>query len=192
MAFNKKPLTFKKTETRKIKVLINGLTGTGKSTAAKLYCDKHDLNPVVFDIDDTNYAFPGRILDIDFDKSGNVLTTMLVNAIQQIADSEYDTIIVDGIDTLNDLLTPPGDGQLVYKKRADNFKKVLSCLKKSNKNLIFIGQKAMVMLDDDKEYSKPVQQLNNMVNFTFRCYIDDKGQFGSECTKWRGEKEELY
>lgn len=181
---------FKSNKDRKRKILINGLTGTGKSTVAKSYCDKHKLNAVVFDIDDTNFAMSDRVVNIDYSLNGNALTNEIVGMIKSIP-KDYDTIIVDGIDTLNDLLVPDGEGQIVYKKRSDNFKKILNELKASNKHLIFIGQKAMVMRDDDKEYSKTVQQLNNMVNFTYRCFVDDKGRFGTECLKYRDKPEEL-
>lgn len=181
---------FKSTKDRKRKILINGLTGTGKSTVAKKYCDKYKLNAVVFDIDDTNFAMSDRVIDIDYSLNGTALTNEIVGMIKQIP-AEYDTIIIDGIDTLNDLLVPDGEGQIVYKKRSDNFKKILNTLKESDRNLIFIGQKAMVMRDDDKEYSKTVMQLNNMVNFTYRCFVDDKGKFGTECLKYRGKPEEL-
>ena len=181
---------FKPTKDRKRKILINGLTGTGKSTVAKKYCDKYNLNAVVFDIDDTNFAMSDRVIDIDYSLNGTALTNEIVGMIKQIP-AEYDTIIIDGIDTLNDLLVPDGEGQIVYKKRSDNFKKILNTLKESDRNLIFIGQKAMVMRDDDKEYSKTVMQLNNMVNFTYRCFVDDKGKFGTECLKYRGKPEEL-
>lgn len=182
--------SFKSTDDRKKKILINGLTGSGKSTVAKNYCEKYELNAVVFDIDDTNFAMSDRIVNIDYNTNGNALTNEVVGVIKQIP-SEYDTIIIDGIDTLNDLLVPDGEGQIVYKKRSDNFKKILNALKESDRNLIFIGQQAMVMRDDDKEYSKTVQQLNNMVNYTYRCFIDDKGNFGTECLKYRGKPEEL-
>lgn len=182
---------FKSNEGRKKKILINGITGSGKSTVAKSYCDKHNLNAVVFDIDDTNFAMEDRVIDIDYSLNANALTNEIVGIIKKIP-VEYDTIIIDGIDTLNDSLAPMEvEGQLAYKKRADNFKRILNELKASGKNIILIGQQAMVMVDETKDYPKPVQQVNNLVNFTYRCYKDEKGNFCTECLKFRGEPEEL-
>lgn len=182
---------FKSNDDRKRKILINGITGSGKSTVAKNYCDKHELNAVVFDIDDTNFAMSDRVIDIDYSLNANALTNEIVGMIKKIP-VEYDTIIIDGIDTLNDSLAPMEvEGQLAYKKRADNFKRILNELKASGKNIILIGQQAMVMVDETKDYPKPVQQVNNLVNFTYRCYKDEKGNYCTECLKYRGEPEEL-
>ena len=51
-------LQFKRrsSETNLKKVMIYGHDGTGKSTFAENYCNKNGLNPVVIDIDDTNYT----------------------------------------------------------------------------------------------------------------------------------------
>ncbi len=183
--------SFKSNKDRKRKILINGLTGTGKSTVAKSYCDKHKLNAVVFDIDDTNFAMSDRVIDIDYSLNANALTNEIVGMIKSIP-KDYDTIIVDGIDTLNDSLAPMEvEGQLAYKKRADNFKRILNELKSSGKNIILIGQQAMVMVDETKDYPKPVQQVNNLVNFTYRCYKDEKGNYCTECLKYRDKPEEL-
>ena len=182
---------FKSSKTRPKKILINGLTGSGKSTVAKAYCDKHGLNAVVFDVDDTNYAMSDRCIDIDYSKNATALTSDIETMIKSIPD-DYDTIIIDGIDTLNDNLTPSGDGQFVYKQRGDNFKKIINTLRESGKNLIFIGQISMVMNDNpDKDPSKPCQMINNMVNYTYRCFVDSKGKFCTECLKYRDKPEDL-
>ena len=47
------------------KILIYGNDGTGKSTFASEYCKEHGLNPIVIDIDDTNYT-DCDILDLTF------------------------------------------------------------------------------------------------------------------------------
>lgn len=182
---------FKSPSERREKILVNGLTGTGKSTAVANYCKKHKLNAIVFDIDSTNFAMEDRVVDVDYTLNANQLTNEIVGLIKKIP-SEYDTIIVDGIDSLNDHLTPSNvEGQYAFKLRADNFKKIINELKASDRNIIFIGQQAMVMVDESKDYSKPVQQINNMVNFTYRCYKDEKGNFCTECLKYRGEEGDL-
>jgi adenylate kinase family enzyme len=182
---------FRSTKDRKKKILINGITGTGKSTVAKKYCDKYKLNAVVFDIDDSNFAMTDRIIDVDYSLNANQLTNEIVGIIKRVPD-EYDTIIVDGIDTLNDSLTPNDvEGQIAFKRRADNFKRIINELKASDRNIIYIGQQSMVMIAEDKDYPKPVQQINNMVNFTYRCFKDEKGNYCTECLKYRGEPDEL-
>ena len=50
-------LTFKtRTPNDNKKVMIYGNDGTGKSTFAETYCKQNGLNPLVIDIDDTNFT----------------------------------------------------------------------------------------------------------------------------------------
>ena len=65
-------LKFKNRESNpRKKVLVYGLDGSGKSTFAYEYCKRNGLNPVVVDVDDTNFT-PSPILDLDF---GSDITT---------------------------------------------------------------------------------------------------------------------
>ena len=91
---------------RKLKTLIYGLDGAGKSTAAELYCKKRDLHPVCVDMDDTNYTDVPRV-DVDWKQDRDVVNGMkeIIRDIQR--DEHFDTLIIDGCGTLSNLLIPP-------------------------------------------------------------------------------------
>ena len=78
------------------KILVYGLDGTGKSTFAFNYCEQNGLNPVVIDVDDTNFT-PAPILDLHF--GSDIITYKnLKDAIEEIGKSDdFDTIILDGV-----------------------------------------------------------------------------------------------
>ncbi len=175
---------------RKFKTLIYGLDGVGKSTAAEAYCKKRELHPVCIDLDDTNYTNVPR-LDVDWKYDKDVVAGMR-NIIADIQKDEYfDTLIIDGCGTLSNILLPPiKESQRAYLLRTQNFKKIWKCLLNSNINVVFIGQKDLIVTEDN-DSSKFAEMINNMVDWKFRCYRDGMN-FKSECTKWRREKEELY
>ena len=188
---------------RPTKVLIYGLDGTGKSTAAELFCKKRGLHPVCIDFDKTNWtSVPKLKLSImevnlanNLRKSDAAVT--LVSDIKRIikdivADEKYDTLILDGGGTLTDLLIPENIklSQQAYLQRTNLFKKIWRCLLTSDINVIFIGQKDLIVTDEN-ESSRLAEKINNMVDWKFQCH-QKNGNFTSECTKWRLEKEELY
>ncbi|MDO5849273.1 MAG: ATP-binding protein [Methanobrevibacter sp.] len=181
-------LKFKKKEDKKIKTLIYGLDGTGKSTAAERYCKKKGLSPVVLDMDDTNHTeLP--ILDLKI-TGPNMLVTAISNIITDICQSkDFDTLIIDGVGSLTDLLIPnDAKGQQAWLNRSQNFNKLWKCMRKSDINVIFIGQKDLIVTEEN-ESSKISEKINNMVDWKFEC--KKKGNsFSNECTKWRGRKEE--
>lgn len=179
-----------KFETREnpIKTLIYGLDGTGKSTAAETYCKKKGLNPVVIDVDKTNYTdIP--ILEVDLTRDITIVKN-ITGIIKDIKEDEnFDTLIIDGVGSLLDLLTPNIKGQQAYLQRSRNFKKIWKCLLESNINIIFIGQKDLIITEEN-ESSRLAEKINNMVDWKFRCYREGN-VFKSECTKWRRTKESL-
>ena len=96
-------------ETDLKKVLIYGEDGSGKSTFAETYCNDNNLNPVVIDIDDTNYTqLP--ILELDL---GNDIKAFknIRNAISDIVnDGSFDTIIIDGVTSMLELFVSKAKG----------------------------------------------------------------------------------
>ena len=88
-----------------------------------------------------------------------------------------------------DLLTPNSKGQRAYLQRSRNFTKIWKCLLESNINIIFIGQKDLIITEEN-ESSRLAEKINNMVDWKFRCYREGN-VFKSECTKWRRTKESL-
>lgn len=168
------------------KVLIYGLDGSGKSTFAEKYCKDNNLNPIVIDVDNTNYT-DCNIVDIDLSTDIKAYQNMK-DVIKEIVVSDYDTIIIDGVSSLIELFTSKAKGMKAYKDRADRFNSVLRKLINSKKNLIFIGQADMeVIYNEDHQSNKPVIKTNSIVNEKYRTYIDSKGHFSSKTEKFRGE-----
>ena len=127
----------RKTEPSLKKVLIYGLDGSGKSTFAEQFCKEKGLNGVVIDIDDTNYTtLP--IVEINLE---NDVTTYnsIKNVIKEIGQSEFDTIIIDGVTSLLELLTSKAKGMAAYSDRSKRWNDILRALLSSKKNIIFIG-----------------------------------------------------
>lgn len=183
-------LTFDETP-RPTKVLIYGLDGTGKSTGAELYCKKRGLNPVCIDFDKTNWTDVPK-LKLSMRDAKSVMSNIKLIIRDITNDPDYDTLIIDGVGTLSDLLIPENIklSQQAYLQRTNLFKKIWKCLLTSDVNVIFIGQKDLIVTEES-ENSKLAEKINNMVDWKFRCYR--KGDvFTNECTKWRREKEELY
>ena len=80
---NNKEIQFKKRgNDNKLKVLIYGRDGSGKSTYAEQYCKENGLNAVVIDVEDTNYTDMVMVNDIDFvDRYGGYLDIGLYDTI---------------------------------------------------------------------------------------------------------------
>ena len=166
------------------KVLIYGLDGTGKSTFAETYCRENGLKPVVIDIDDTNFTGLD-ILDLKFANDMQTYT-IVKNTIKEIGKSDYDTIILDGVSSLLEMLTSKSKGMAAYSDRSKRWNDILFELENTHKNLIFIGQIDLEMLfNDDYQPSKAVIKVNSLVNEKYRCYIDEKGNYLHEVKKFR-------
>lgn len=171
------------------KVLIYGKDGTGKSTFASNYCKEHGLSPVVIDIDDTNRTAlysEGRVLNLPLKNSLQTFNNVR-DAIDEIAKTDqFDTIILDGVTSLLEMLVSDAKGLAKYSDRANRFQKIIQSLTASEKNLIFIGQADMeVIYNDEFQSSKVVIKVNSLVNEKYLCELDDKGNFTHKVVKYR-------
>ena len=167
------------------KILIYGLDGTGKSSYAAKYCKEHNLSPVCLDIDDTNFTdIP--ILDLNL---GNDIGTYnsIKRCIEEISNTdEFDTIIIDGVTSLLEMLVSNKKGMAAYSDRTKRWNNILFQLENSKKHLIFIGQIDMEMLfNDDYQPSKAVIKVNSLVNEKYKCFISEKGNYEVEVKKFR-------
>ena len=167
------------------KILVYGMDGTGKSTFAFKYCEQNGLTPVVIDVDDTNFT-PLPILDLNF---GSDVTTYknLKDAIEEIGKSDdFDTIILDGVTSLLEMLVSKSKGLSAYSDRSKRWNDLLFKLDNTHKNLIFIGQIDMeMMFNEEYQPSKAVIKVNSLVNEKYKCFIDDKGNYTYEVKKLR-------
>ena len=167
------------------KVLIYGMDGSGKSTFAEQYCREHGLNPVCIDIDDTNYTNV-PIVEVNLTTDLTTYNT-IKNVIEEISKSkEFDTIILDGVTSLLELLTSKSKGMAAYSDRSKRWNDILRALLVSKKNIIFVGQIDMELIyTPDAQSSKAVIKVNSMVNEKYYTYIDEKGQYLHDVKKFR-------
>ncbi len=167
------------------KILIYGNDGTGKSTFAAEYCKTHGLKPIVIDIDDTNYT-DCDIVDLTL--TNDIKTFNNVKAvIDEIGKTDkYDTIILDGVSSLIEMLVSKDPGIKKYEVRNDRFKQILKRITASGKHIIFIGQADMrVVCNDDYQSNKLIIKVNSIVNEKYHCFIDADGKYGYEVEKFR-------
>ena len=171
------------------KVMIYGNDGTGKSTFAETYCEKHGLNPVVIDVDDTNYtSLPIVEVDLSSDLKAYKFVKNIVNEVVQ--SGEFDTIILDGVTSYLEMLVSKANGLKKYSDRAERFQDVLRTLLTSGMNLIFIGQSDMkVIYTEEHQSNKMVIKINSLVNEKYHCYVDEKGRYKVETEKYRVAEE---
>ena len=182
------------TKPRYLKTIFYGIDGSGKSMGAKIYCESRGLNPVVIDFDYTNHTGLPR-LQCDWDNDREVIIGV-INIIHDVEkDPVFDTLIIDGVGTFNNLLLPKGkESQRTYLVRTQNFKKIWKELLHANIHVIFIGQKDMIVTEEN-ESSKFAEMINNMVDYKFHCLKTGKGftsnDFTYVCTKSRNGPEPL-
>ena len=105
--------------------------------------------------------------------------------IEDVKKSEdFDTVIIDGVSSLLNLLVSDSKGIKMYGDRTVALNKILNELAKSKLNFILIGQ---IDLETDKdEISSAVVNINSIVNEKYLCFIE-KGQYLSEVKKLRVE-----
>ena len=175
----------RRTEPNLKKVLVYGMDGSGKSTFAEQYCKENGFNPVCIDIDDTNYT---NVPIVEVNLTTDLTTYNTVKGvIQEISKSkEFDTIILDGVTSLLELLTSKAKGMAAYCDRSKRWNDILRALLVSDKNIIFVGQIDMELIyTPDAQSSKAVIKVNSMVNEKYYTYIDDKGQYCHDVKKFR-------
>lgn len=177
-------LTFKKRGAgNRKKVLIYGQDGSGKSTYAEKYCNDHGLNPVVLDIEDTNYTDLPMLTEFDLSTDVKAYRFMK-QVLDEITETEYDTIIIDGVDSLIESFISNANGLKCYADRSKTFLRFIKDCLKTKKNLIFVGQ-SPVDLDyykgTDNKPNACIVKLNAMVNEKY-C-IGDK--YKVETVKYR-------
>lgn len=177
-------LTFKKRGANdKKKVLIYGEDGSGKSTYAEKYCQEHGLNPVVLDIEDTNYSDLPMLSE--FDLSTDVKSYRLFKKLlAEIEGTDFDTIIIDGVDSIIESFVSDANGMKCWADRTRTFFKFLRDCTKTNKNLIFVGQSPVDLNYTKGTDSKPnacVVKLNAIVNEKYEM----KPNFQVETVKYR-------
>lgn len=170
----------------KKKVMIYGNDGTGKSTFAETYCRENGLNPVVIDIDDTNYTnLP--IVELNFEENDKKNYFRIKDTFKKVClADDFDTIIIDGVTSLLEMLVSSANGLKAYKDRSDRFNELLLMLQNSNKHIIYIGQADMkVIYSEDHQSNKSVIKVNSIVNEKYHCYFGEKGEFKVETEKFR-------
>ena len=174
----------KRSKMNRRKVLIYGDDGSGKSTYAERYCKEHNLNPVVLDLEDTNYTDLPMLSE--FDLTTDVKAYRFMNSVlAEISENEeFDTIIIDGVDSLIEAFISNANGLKCYADRSKTFIRFTKDCLKTGKNLIFVGQ-SPVDLDyykgSDAKPNSCIVKLNAMVNEKYR--LGDK--FQVETVKYR-------
>jgi adenosyl cobinamide kinase/adenosyl cobinamide phosphate guanylyltransferase len=169
----------------KKKVMIYGNDGTGKSTYAEKYCKEHNLNAVCIDVDDTNFT---SIPLVEIDTRTDLTTfNSICQVIELITDDDrFDTIIIDGVTSLIEMLVSKANGLKKYSDRSERFTKILRLIQSSGKNIIWIGQADMqVIYNEEHQSNKIVIKINSIVNEKYHCYITPKGGYEVETEKIR-------
>lgn len=172
-------------ENKQKKVLIWGLDGTGKSIFASNYCKENKLKPVIVDVDDTNRT-GDDVADIDLSNDIKAYNGMKITIKDFANDPDHDTIIIDGVSSLIELLVSKKKGLQKYGDRKDRFFSILQKLVNTGKNIIFVGQEDMkVIINEDHQSNKPIIRVNSIVNEKYYTYIDQSGQYLFKTQKYR-------
>ena len=150
------------------KVLFYGKDGVGKSTQAMRYCKAKGLKPVCVDVDETNFT-DVPIVDIDLSNPLKAYQNMLTVIEEVKNSSDFDTIMIDGIGSWIQYMTPKKDP--FYAMRTSRFNEVMKELRNSRLNVILIGQVDFYVEDPGKEEknNKMVVYLNGWVNEKYYC-----------------------
>lgn len=149
------------------KVLFYGKDGTGKSTQAARYVKAKRLKAVLVDVDKTNFTDLPRA-KVDFSNPTKAYTNML-QLITDVIESDFDTLVIDGISSWIQFMTPKKDP--FAQNRNSRFNEVMKELRNSNLNIILIGQVDLYIEDPGKEEknNRMMVYLNGWVNEKYYC-----------------------
>lgn len=181
-------LEFEKKDNIVKKVLIYGEDGSGKSSFAETYCKRNNLNAVCIDVEKTNFTSV-PIVKCDL---GNHTKAVLniTKVIRDLKESDYDTLIIDGVSTLLEILVSDARGLAKYSDRASNFQKILTSALNSGLNVIFIGQIDMEVLHTEEAQSnKQIIKVNSLVNekyLTVKKGDGEEAKYSHIIKKYRG------
>lgn len=169
------------------KVLFYGKDGVGKSTRAAQYAAAKGLKAVCVDVDDTNFT-DMPIADVDLTNPLKAYQNML-QVIEDVKESEFDTLVIDGISSWIQYMTPKKDPFMA--NRNSRFNEVMKELRNSKLNVILIGQVDMYIEDPgkDEKNNKMMVYLNGWVNEKYYCSKDDQGHFKCVAEKKREVKD---
>lgn len=183
----------KRTQIKSLKkTLIFGDSKAGKSTFAEQYCNENGLHAIVLDIEDTNYTNQDLINDFDL-SSDMKIYRQLKKLLKEIENTNYDTIVVDGVDSLIEAFISDANGLKAYADRSKTFSKFLRDLEKTGKNLIFIGQSPInleMYRNTDENPNKCIIRLNARCNEVYECIKTDKGEYIVNTISKRGVSNE--
>lgn len=163
------------------KVLFYGKDGTGKSTQAERYCKAKRLNAVMVDVDKTNFTSLPRA-KVDFSNPTKAYTNML-QLIEDVKESEFNTLVIDGISSWIQFMTPKKDP--FAQNRNSRFNDVMKELRNCGLNIILIGQVDLYIDEPSKEEknNRMMVYLNGWVNEKYYCSRtgDDPKNYHYQC-----------
>lgn len=170
------------------KVLIYGEDGSGKSTFAEEYCKENNLKAVCIDVECTNFT---KIPIVKCDLRNHTKAVLnITKVIRDLKDSEYNTLIIDGVSTLLEILVSDARGLAKYSDRASNFQKILTSALNSGLNIIFIGQIDMeVIHTEEAQSNKQIIKVNSLVNekyLTIKTGDGEDAKYSHIVKKYRG------
>lgn len=170
------------------KVLIVGETKHGKSTYAEKYCKDNGLNAVVCDFENTNYTDMDLVVDFDLSNDRKLFRS-LHKFIKEVQASDYDTIVLDGIDAVIEGFISDANGMKAYADRSKTFNRLMHDLDNSGLNVIFIGQQPCNLSyyeGVEENPNKCIIKLNSRCNETYLCVKDSKDNFDVVTVNRRG------
>lgn len=161
------------------KVLVVGDTKTGKSSFVEKYCNENDLKAVVCDFENTNYTNMDIVIDFDLSNDRKLFRS-LHKFIKEVEASDYDTIVLDGVDTVIEGFISDANGLKAYADRSKTFARFINDLDNSGLNVIFVSQMPGYLPYYDGSDEKPnkcIVRLNARVNTVFICSKDSNGNY---------------
>lgn len=170
------------------KVLIVGETKHGKSTFAEKYCKDNGLNAVVCDFENTNFTDMDLVVDFDL-SNDRKLFRALHKLIKEVEASDYDTIVLDGIDAVIEGFISDANGMRAYADRSKTFNRLMHDLDSSDLNVVFIGQQPCNLdyyKGVEENPNKCIIKLNSRCNETYKCVKDEKNNFDVITVNRRG------